>query len=351
LPSKLTDRWGMIISPAAFSNGADPNLKPVGAGPWKVSEFVKGDHLTVTRFDDYYAPEAVKLASLTIKLMKDDDARLNALRSGDIDIARLLPTQVTLAKADPTLTIQTDPSLGVDHIGLNISIKPFDNEKVRAAMNLAIDREAFVAGLYNNVGVVAYQPFPPGYYANDPSLEGKLKVDLTKAKQLLAEAGYPDGFTFDFYTNSEPSRQKATQAVADMLSKIGIKSNIVPLDGTTLLNDFYYNNKVAAYFTPWGGRADPSMTLDNLFGPTGLNNPSHQTDPAVKALLDQASAEMDQAKRGPIFQQTAEALMKINRFLPIDFPGVTTGFRSNVVGYKTGLVGYANFLNVGVTAK
>lgn len=350
LPAKLADRAGMIVSPTAFDDGTNLAIAPDGAGPWKLVEYAPGDHLTVERFDGYYDPDSVLLASLTIRLIDDDDTRLSAIRAGEVDVAQISAAQVQLASADSSLEVRTDPALAIDHIGLNISIAPFDNPLVREAINYAIDREALLEGIYRGTGVIAWQPFPPGYFANDPELEGMFPYDPDKARELLAEAGYPDGFSFDFKTNTQPFRVQATQAVAGMLADVGIQTNIIPMEGPALLDEFYYQNAVAAYVTPWGGRADASQTLDNLFGPTGLNNPAKVTDPELADVLDEARASGDQDARGELFRKASDLIMQDSRMIPLMFPGVTTVVRDNVVGYSTGLTGKANFLNVGVVA-
>lgn len=350
LPAKLADRSGMIVSPAAFADGTNLAIEPDGAGPWKFVEYAPGDHLTVERFDGYYDPDSVLLASLTIRLIDDDDTRLSAIRAGEIDVAQISAAQVQLASADSTLEVRTDPALAIDHIGLNISIAPFDDPLVREAINYAIDREALLEGIYRGTGTIAWQPFPPGYFANDPELEDLYPYDPDKARELLAEAGYPDGFSFDFQTNTQPFRVQATQAVAGMLADVGIQTNIIPMEGPALLDAFYYQNAVAAYVTPWGGRADPSQTLDNLFGPSGLNNPAKITDPELADVLDEARASGDQDERGELFREASKLIMQDSRMIPLMFPGVTTVVRDNVVGYSTDLTGKANFLNVGVVA-
>ncbi|MBN9607519.1 MAG: hypothetical protein J0G30_12995 [Actinomycetales bacterium] len=350
LPAKLADRAGMMISPAAFDDGTNLAIDPIGAGPWQLVEYSPGDHLTVERFDHYYDPESVLLSSLTIRLIEDDDTRLSAVRAGEVDVAQISAAQVQLAGTDPSLEVRTDPALAVDHLGMNISIAPFDDPLVREAINYAIDREALYEGIYRGTGTIAWQPFPPGYFGNDPSLENMYPYDPDKARELLAEAGYPDGFSFDFKTNNQPFRVQATEAIAGMLADVGITTNIIPMEGPALLDEFYYQNSVPIYFTPWGGRADPSQTLDNLFGPDGLNNPSKVTAPDLTSALDDARDGGDQDARGEAIRHASDLIMKDSRMIPLMFPGVTTVVRDNVIGYSTGLTGKANFLNVGVAA-
>ena len=349
LPAKLADRSGMMIAPSSFEDGTNLNIEAIGAGPWQLVDYAPGDRLVAERFEGYWNPDAVRLQEVEIRLIADDDSRLNALRAGEIDIAQIRESQVQVAEADTALTVRTDPALAIDHLGLNISIEPFDDPLVRRAINHAIDREALLEGLYRGVGTIAYQPFPPGYWANEPDIEGDLTYDPERARELLAEAGYPDGFSFEFATNNQPFRVQTTEAIAGMLSEVGIESTIVPMEGPALLDQFYYQNSVAAYFTPWGGRADPSQTLDNLFGPAGLNNPAKVTHPELADLLDQARESGDQEERAELLREASAVLMEEDRMIPLMFPGVTVAHRDNVVGYSTGLTGKADFLGVEVT--
>lgn len=349
LPAKLADRSGMIISPAAFEDGTNLAIDAVGAGPWQLVEYAPGNRLVAERFDGYWNPDAVKLAQIEIRLIDDDDSRLNALRAGEVDIAQISASQVALAEADSSLTIRTDPALAIDHIGLHIGHEPFDDPRVREAISLAIDREALILGLYRGVGTPASQPFPPGYWANDPAYEGRLEFDPERARQLLADAGYPDGFSFEFKTNNSPFRVQATEAIAGMLAEVGIETTIIPLEGPTILDEFYYQETVDAYFTPWGGRADPSQTFDNLFGPDGLNNPAKIATPELTDLLDRARTATEVSERGELLRQASAEIMSEFRMIPLMFPGVTVAHNDNVIGYKTGLTGKANFLNVAVT--
>lgn len=348
LPAKLASRAGMMISPAAIEDGTNLAINPVGAGPWKLVEYFPGDHLIAERFDEYYDLDAVKIKTLTIKLIDDDDTRLNAVRAGEVDIAQITAAQVQLAKTDSALTIRTDPSVALDHVGLNIATPPFDNALVREAINYAIDREALIAGLYHGNAIIAWQPFPPGSFANDPALENGFPFNPDKARSLLAQAGYPNGFSFDLKTNNQPFRVQASEAIAGFLADVGITANIIPLEGPAILDEFYYQKTVPAYFTPWGGRADPSQTLDNLVGPAGLNNPSKITNPALATLLDQARTSTDQAERGAFFRKAVDNIMGESRMIPLAFPGVSFAIRDNVVGYNTAVTGKADFLNVAV---
>lgn len=349
LPAKLADRSGMMISPAAFDDGTNLAIDAVGAGPWQLVEYSPGNRLVAERFDGYWNPDAVKLAQIEIRLIDDDDSRLNALRAGEVDIAQIRESQVALAESVANLTVRTDPALAIDHIGLNIAHEPFDDPRVREAISLAIDREALIEGLYRGVGTPASQPFPPGYWANEPSLEGALEYDPERARQLLADAGYPDGFSFEFKSNNQPFRVQATEAIAGMLAEVGIQTTIIPLEGPTILDEFYYQKTVSAYFTPWGGRADPSQTLDNLFGPEGLNNPAKITSPELTALLDRAREATEVEERGELLRQASAQIMAEFRMIPLMFPGVTMAHSDKVIGYATGLTGKANFLNVAVT--
>lgn len=349
LPSVLADRAGMLVSPQALEDGTDLNLEPVGAGPFQAAEYVPGQRLDLERYDDYWNPESVLLDGGVISYFGDDDTRLNALRAGEVDIAELSAAQVESADADPALTVRNDPSLGVTHIALNIAIEPLDDVLVRQAINHAVNREAIREAIFFGQGRLAWQPFPPGYYAHSPEAEQLYPYDPDRARELLAEAGYPDGFDLKFPTNTQSIRVAASEALQSMLAEVGINLTIEPMEGPALLDRFYYEKDIAAYYSPWGGRVDPAMTLENMFGPDGLNNPSGQTAPELVELLDQGRSTYDSDERGDIYAEFSRVLMEEEaRMIPLVFPGTTVAHRDTVQYPGTGISGKLEFKNVSV---
>src|SRR5215467_2955427 len=181
---------GGIVSPAAHQKwGKDLTLHPSGTGPFKFVEWVKGDHVTLDRNDAYWAG-APLLDRVVVKTVREDQARVLLLESGGADVIVNIPTEeIPRLRKDARFTIESTPTARALYVTINVAKKPFDDPRVRQALNYAVNREAIVKELFQNhaqvvSGVVA--PLQNGYAA----LPG-YPYDPKKAKELLAQAGHP----------------------------------------------------------------------------------------------------------------------------------------------------------------
>ena len=181
---------GAIVSPAAHQKwGKDLALHPVGTGPFKFVEWVKGDHVTMERHDGYWGG-APNLDRVVVKTVREDQARVLMLESGDADLIVNIPTEeIPRLRKDARFTIESSPTARALFIAINVKKKPFDDVRVRQALNYAVNRDAIVKELFqNNAQIVAshVSPLQNGY----AQLSG-YPYDPKKAKELLAQAGQP----------------------------------------------------------------------------------------------------------------------------------------------------------------
>ena len=181
---------GAIVSPAAHQKwGKDLALHPVGTGPFKFVEWMKGDHVTMERNDGYWGG-APNLDRVVVKTVREDQARVLMLESGDADLIVNIPTEeIPRLRKDARFTIESSPTARALFIAINVKKKPFDDVRVRQALNYAVNRDAIVKELFqNNAQVVAshVSPLQNGY----AQLAG-YPYDPKKSKELLAQAGQP----------------------------------------------------------------------------------------------------------------------------------------------------------------
>jgi len=181
---------GAIVSPAAHQKwGKDLALHPVGTGPFKFVEWMKGDHVTMERNDGYWGG-APNLDRVVVKTVREDQARVLMLESGDADLIVNIPTEeIPRLRKDARFTIEASPTARALFIAINVKKKPFDDVRVRQALNYAVNRDAIVKELFqNNAQVVAshVSPLQNGY----AQLAG-YPYDPKKSKELLAQAGQP----------------------------------------------------------------------------------------------------------------------------------------------------------------
>ena len=215
----------------------------IGTGPYKFVEYVPGDHYTIARFDDYFGPRPA-YDKVTFKIMSDDAARVAALLGGDVDIVENFPpTEVPTLKnkkgfkvvgrpSSRTVFLEIDSNRDqspyvTDLEGKPLAANPLKDVRVRDAISKAIDRNAIVEKVMLGLAEPANQLIGKGLYSYNPEIKDE-PYDPQRAKQLLAEAGYPNGFGLtihapnDRYVNDE----KIAQAVAQMLARIGLKMKV-----------------------------------------------------------------------------------------------------------------------------
>jgi peptide/nickel transport system substrate-binding protein len=302
----LTDRAGMMVSPtAAKAAGLDFLNNPVGTGPFKFKERVKGDSIVLVKNENYWQQGLPKVAGVTYKIVTDENVKLVNLQSGQLDIIDSVPAkQVPQLKTDNRLQLNIGPSLEHQGLWINTTKEPLNNKKVRQAMDAAIDRAALVKVVFGDVAIPGYGPFAPGTPGSDGApVPGR---DLAKAKQLLAEAGLPNGFSTTLKVTATPVNQQIGQVVQNMLAEVGIKVTIEQEEFGQLLEKLGKKNFDMAQ-VGWSGRPDPDGNIYNFMKTGTSNNYAGFSNATVDKLLDEARIPTDMAKRTQIYGE----IMKI----------------------------------------
>lgn len=232
--------WGdaIIVDKAS----AEKNKShPVGTGPFKFSKWVKGDRIVMVRNDAYWGTPA-RLEKATIKIIPDPAAAVSAMMAGDIDGFANFPAPESLAqfKSDPRFSVVIGTTEGETILSTNNQQGPFKNLKVRQAIAHALDRKAIIDGAMFGYGTpigTHFAPHHPAYV----DLIATHAYDLEKAKQLLAEAGYPDGFKGVIKLPPPSYARRGGEIVASQLRKIGIQLEIVPVEWAQWLDQVFKN--------------------------------------------------------------------------------------------------------------
>ncbi|MBC7225554.1 MAG: transporter substrate-binding domain-containing protein, partial [Anaerolineae bacterium] len=195
LPFKVAFGSLAIHSPAnleKYGGGGDLGMNPVGTGPYKLVEWVRDDHITLEANPDYWG-EPPKIKTLVMRPIPEAAARFLELQAGTVDVINNLGTDdFPAAEADPNIQVLERPPLNIGYLWMQRDLKPFDDERVRQAVAMCVDREALVKAFYPPASLVAEQFLPPGMFGYTEGLKWYDR-DVEKAKALLAEAGYPDG--------------------------------------------------------------------------------------------------------------------------------------------------------------
>jgi peptide/nickel transport system substrate-binding protein len=313
LLATLTDRAGMMISPAVVEKlGADlgNNATGAGTGPYQFVEWVPDDHVLLKRNDSYWNTSVGPyLDQIRYRPIPDDTVKLQSLQNNEIDVLDYLaPRNVSIAKSDSSLVVIDVPSLAAFWFTLNTTKAPFNDKNLRLALTYALDVDALVKAVYLGVGVAANGPISPASWAYDNTLK-PVQRDLDKAKQYLAAAGQPNGFSFNFEVVNVPISIQEGEVVKAQLAEAGITCNVVQVDGARQLTDG--NNKtydMTSY--DWSGRPDPDGNTYQFFHTTpGVSlNWSGISNPQLDQLLEQTRQVSDHAQRKQLYTQAIQIL-------------------------------------------
>jgi peptide/nickel transport system substrate-binding protein len=349
LPRILADRPGMMISPAAMD---DPDLpsKPVGAGMYKVDEYRTGDRAILSPFEDYWNPDWVKLARLEIVAMTEAQTRLNGLRSDELDLA-LLDGQTFEDAERAGLATEQFFTTTNQHLQFNRTRAEFDNTLVRQAMSYAIDRQAIVDVAYNGYGHASAQFYSPDFEMGYvEGLDDYYTYDPDKARELLAEAGLADGFTFDLLVPSLTYSQAIAQIAQAQFAEVGITVNFIPVDASQTASTFF-NDKIGDMVvgtTP--GRTDPSMLVQLYFTEEANSNPGGHTIPEGTAAYEESLVPRPDAERDPILKEMMAQTVEQAGEIWISQPTTLLGGVEGISGFHWSLRGQPDFRGVGVAA-
>ena len=230
--------WGdaaMVAEETAVSNTS----KPIGTGPFKFVQWVQGDRIELAKNDEYWG-EPATLDKATFKIIGDPAAELAALMAGDIDaFPNFQATEnLPMIEADPRFTVAVGSTEGETILAMNNKKGPLADKRVRQAISHAVDRQAVIDGaMFGNGTPIGthFAPHHPAYV----DLTGTYPLDLDKAKALLAEAGYPDGFKATIKLPPPTYARRGGELIASDLKKIGVELVIVPLEWAQWLSEVF----------------------------------------------------------------------------------------------------------------
>jgi peptide/nickel transport system substrate-binding protein len=286
---------GDIISPKGLANPKSLTATPAGAGAYVLDKAatVADTQYTFTANPDYYDKARIHYKKIVIKVITQPTSELSALQTGQISLMFGQAQQVSAAKS-AGLQVKYSGAAAWDGIFLldrdgKLS-KPLGNVQVRQALNYAVDRAGIAKAVFGVLGKPADQPVTPGWDEYVPSLANYYSFDVAKAKQLLAQAGYPHGFTMNLeYAALESQTQEMVQAFAQQMSAIGVTVQLKAEPTITALASDLSTAKYSAVSLEWGGQP-MFLQAGECWLPTSVLNPLHVTTTAFMTQFKAASA-------------------------------------------------------------
>ncbi len=353
--ANLAMGFAAIVSPtAARKHGEDFFKFPTGTGPFRFVEWVKDDRIVLERNPDYWGAKPY-LDRVVFRSIPENTVRLLALETGEI--AGMDGINAELAKrleGNQGFTLLKQPGMNVGYLAMNMDKPPFDKLEVRQALNHAVQRDAIVAGLYGGYGTPAVNPMPPTLWGYNRSVVG-YGYDPAKAKELLAAAGFPNGFKTELWAMTGPRPYmpdplKVAEAIQSDLKAVGIDATLKTLEWGTYL-DQVQGGKHPLCLLGWtGDNGDPDNFLYVLLGKASTRLPAQNVafyrSDEVDGLLRQAQEESDVAQRTALYEQAQALIHRDAPWVPIAHMTQLFGFRRNVHGFPRHPTGKVRFRSV-----
>ena len=332
----LTNNATLIVSKSAVEAAGSDDVygrNPVGTGAYKFVEWIAGDRVILERNEDYWG-ELPEFKNLIIRTISDDTTRAMALENGEIDIAfRLAPAQVETLSTSETAEVISFPGYTVEYCGLNSAYEPLSDKRVRQALRYAVDMDTISEIAYGE-GTPADGSFMPTISSYVPADDDqKYEQNIEKAKELLKEAGYENGFDLELLINESQSRLTVAEMLRNAWSAIGINTTIRTLEFSTLVSAVYEGTAQAFILGFIAGGNDGEFFKDMFYtgrdGATWIN----YSNPEADELFDLASSEMDTETRNNYFAEIQDILRD-------DMPWLWLRFSDNIFGIQKNLTGF-----------
>ncbi|MGX9273484.1 glutathione ABC transporter substrate-binding protein GsiB [Pantoea ananatis] len=332
-----------MISPAALKKyGKEIGFHPVGTGPFEFVIWNQTDFVKVKKWDGYWKKGYPKLDSITWRPVVDNNTRAAMLQTGEANFAFPVPyEQAKLLEKNSKLDVVVSPSIMQRYISLNVTQKPFDNPKVREALEYAINRQALVKVAFAGYATPATGIVPPSieYAQTYPPIP----YDPAKAKALLKEAGYPNGFETTLWSSHNHSTaQKVLQFVQQQLAQVGVKVKVTAMDAGQRAAEVEGKGQkesgVRMFYTGWSastGEADWALTplFATTAWPPAIFNTAFYSNPKVDKDLADALKTTDSKQKAELYKDAQDTIWNDHPWIPLVVEQLVSAHSKNLSGF------------------
>lgn len=306
---QLLCKGGAAVLPKAYfeENGEEAWLaNPIGSGPYQLTEYVKDDHVTLVPFADYYGEQNPDWEEVIFRVVPESSTRVGELIAGNVDAVNMvIPTEWERVNGNEGTAVVNGPSTRVYQLALKTDKGPTADLRVRQAIDLAIDDQTIVDTILQGAGTPMLTRVPSGVNGCDEDLVGKYNYDPERAKELLAEAGYPDGFSMKIEapTGRYTMDAEISQAIVAMLSQVGITVDLQLLESSAYSNVFSAHSAEDGFMTCFGlGFFDASYGMIGYFG-VNTSGESNWNNQEYIDMYYEAEFNMNEEERTQLFQE------------------------------------------------
>ncbi len=338
-----------IVSPEAVKeHGEEFVNNPVGAGPFKFVEWEYGDYIRLETYDDYYG-ELPDIDTLIFQNVPEASTRLMEIEAGDAHVAKTVPPeQIDTVEMMDNVELIEVPGANLFYIATNTEVEPLDDVRVRRAINHAIDVERIIAEIYEGTATRAINALPPTVFGYDDTA-GPYEYDPEKAKELLADAGYEDGFeiqlnTFVYARTYVDHPVQAAEVIASDLRDVGIETEIITNEWA-LHSDIQVNMEHELSLTGWFDIPYPSNFLRTLVLESAYNAYAPED---MLEVSNEAWATYDEEEQKELYHQMQQRYHEDVPLIPIAHSNYTAAIRGDVDGFVLDTMGIVSARDVSI---
>ena len=323
---------GTLYDPSTISTDT---TKPVGAGPFVLKSYEMGSSIDLVANPKYWDKGQYTLGGVDFVQASEGPQLVSGLETGAFDMTTLEPDDVAIVKAQPDLGVVVGKSYDYVDLQMRQNAAPFNNTKVRAALEYAVDRNALNKVVYDGLGEPAYQPFPswsPGY---DKALGNTYTYQPAKAKAMLKAAGFARGISFTLVVPSgDPGLGQVSQLIQQEAGAAGFDITLQSVTPSDLLTDVYIKGQGDSVLTEQlSNGPDLANNFENEFLPIGFLTQHFGTvNPLLAPYIKQALQYVTAQQQGPFMQKAGALAMSIGAEVPLVFQPSIIGYNKNVVG-------------------
>ncbi len=347
----LAHSASLIISQSAVEEyGADFGENPVGTGPFMLKEWRQGDQVVMEKFDDYWGG-AAQVDELVFRAIPEGTSRTIELETGGVQVSRGI-ARVDLDRVEdhPNLTLHLYEALRINYMGFNHETEPFNDVRVRQALAYALDHREIVQAVYGPLGGPASGYLNSNIWAFNPDTY-LYDRDLDRARELMAEAGYADGFSTSIAINDDDTRRALAEVVSYQLEQLNIECSIEVYEWGAYL-DLTGRGDHEIYMLAWlASTGDPHHAMHPLFHSANKGSAGNRQffdNPRVDELLEKGMVETDMDQRMAFYQEAQQILSEEVAWIPLADDREAVGVHESVTNFEPCPSGYHMFHEVGL---
>lgn len=331
--------------------------EPLGTGPFMLVQYQKDALIRYKAFPQYWAGKA-KIDDLIFAITPDASVRWAKLQKGECHVMPYPnPADLAAIRKDPDVKVLEQPGLNIGYLAYNTTKKPFDDVRVRKAVNMAIDKKAIVDAVYLGTGVPAINPIPPTMWSYNKSVKDDA-YNPTEAKKLLAAAGLANGFTTDLWAMPvqrpyNPNAKRIAELMQADLAKVGIKAEIKSFEWGEYRKRMQAGEHQMGMLGWTGDNGDPDNFLNNLLGCTSAksngSNVAKFCYQPFEDLIQKAKVTSNQAERTTLYEKAQVIFKEQAPWFTIAHAVAIKPVRKEVIDFKISPFGTHEFYGVDMT--